>query len=77
MSAMSEIKNLKCDSFVEAKKVSFPVVDETQSLVGTLVPIGEWIFDHKDIIEQINNKDVKNYIDSKVTNWLESVLIDV
>ena len=31
----------------------------------------------KDIIEQINNEDVKNYIDNKVTNWLESVLIDV
>ena len=31
----------------------------------------------KDIIDQINNKDVKDYIDDKVTNWLESVLIDV
>ena len=31
----------------------------------------------KDIIDQINNKDVKDYIDNKVTNWLESVLIDV
>ena len=55
MSAISEIENLKCNSFVEAKKVSFPVVDETQSLIGTLVPIGEWIFDYKDIIEQICN----------------------
>ena len=31
----------------------------------------------KEIIEQINNEDVKTYINNRVTNWLESVLIDV
>jgi len=31
----------------------------------------------KEIIEQINNQGVKTYINTKVTNWLESVLIDV
>ena len=30
----------------------------------------------KDIVEQINNEDVKNYINTKVTNWIEEVLID-
>ena len=31
----------------------------------------------KDIVDHINNEDVKSYINTKVTNWIEKVLIDV
>ena len=45
-------------------------LEAEQALLGSILV-------NNDIIEQINNEDVKNYIDNKVTNWLESVLIDV
>lgn len=55
MSATGEIKNLKRASLAEAKDASFPVFDGNHSLIGHLVPIGEWVFDHMDIVEKICN----------------------
>ena len=55
MVSTGEIENLKKSSFVEAREASLPVFDETCTYIGQLVPIGEWIFNSEDIIQQICN----------------------
>ena len=55
MSSTGEIENLKKSSLAGAKEVSFLVLDETSSCIGQLVPIGEWIFDYEEIVQQICN----------------------
>ena len=53
MSYTREIQALKKGLFADAKEASIPVSDSDGNSIGKLVPIGEWIFDDKDTIEQI------------------------
>ena len=47
------IKDMKCETFGNAQSKQIEIFDNSNNKIGYLIPIGNWILQEKEIIEQI------------------------